>query len=251
MIVRLLTELDALLDTRHGVIDNLDTQAAARLITNPAYYTRLIDHMEPLCGIPEASYQEAWQHRNANDLSHSSVTPLAEFLHCQVMTLESKQGMDPTLEGIELVVNLYPYQLTAAEERAVGLAILSMIGHKTPVRFVFLSPSELTPAMVRKEYAVLALYNHHAWLRAHEAYMVTHGMPRVTLVAPKLCFEEVPAPEKQSLEIKGGKVDMWHAMEVLGAEVIGLSFMDVMFFSTALGQALLEPRQTASEPVQG
>lgn len=238
MIVRLLTELDAILDTRVGVMDRLDPEATVRLVKNPAYYTRQIDHFEPLCGIEEARFQDAWQRRCIDDLRHSSVTPIMEMLHCQILALETKHGMDPTLEGIELVVNLHPYQLSPEEETAIGQALVRMIGKRTPVRFVSLSPKELTPEMVRADYSGLVLYNHHDWMKLHQDYLTLRGIPRVTLVAPKLCYEKIPTAEEQNLEIDR-PMDMWSFVQIMASEAIGLEFLDVEQYCTAVGQAAL------------
>jgi hypothetical protein len=247
MIIRFLIELDAILDTRLGVMDNLDPEAAVRLIGNPAYYTRMIDHMEPLCGISEEAYQAAWKARSVNDLSHASVTPIVELIHCEVLALEAKQGLDPTLEGVELVINLYPYLVSADEEKAIGKAILSMIGSKSPVRFVRLSPKELSPEIVRRDYSGLFLYNHHDWLLTHGDELTRRGVPRVTLVAPKLCYGRVPSEEEQKLDVDK-PMDMWRFMELMSSELVGLAFQDVGHFSTALGQASLRRDSTTRTP---
>lgn len=241
--VRLLVEMDALLDTRVGVIDRMDPEAAVRLVSNPAYYTRQIDQFEPLCGIDEERYQAAWKARSVEDLKHASVTPIIDMLNFQLLDLERKYTLDPTLEGTELVVNLYPYRLSQAEEVAVGKAILRSVAQRTPVRFIFESPDKLTPELIRPQYSGLIFYNHHVWMQRHAESLTRMGIPQVTLVAPKLFHERIPTEEECHLDIDK-PMDIWEFTSIMATEAVGVEFLDVAQYCTALGLAALGHRHT-------
>jgi hypothetical protein len=248
--VSILIEIDALLDTRLAVMDRLDPEAAVRLASNPDYYTRMIDHMEPLCGIDEATYQEAWNKRSFEDLKHALATPMVDFLHYQALDLARKVKLEPTVEGAEYVINLFPYRIPLPDETALHNALSQRFGHAVPIKLVFLSPKEIEPLQVRSKYAGLVFYNHHLWIRTHQEVLTKIGIPQITLVVPKLCYEKVPTEEEQKLDIDR-PMDIWTFTAKMSAEAFGTEFMEVEMYCSYLGKvALLRAEQEAKASVE-
>lgn len=240
-VLRLLTELDALLDTRLGVLEGISVEAATAVAQNPAYYTRSVDNFESLCDVPHAVWTYAWTKRSVKDLRVSQVTPIAAMLHYQLLELERKLALDPTLSGIELEVNCFPYQLSSEEKTVFALSIAQTIGRKTPIRMIYVPWNEMNPLHVRSYYSGLVLYNHNDWLKHNHTALIRIGLPQVTLVAPKLYYQPISANDESRLE--GDKeINVWKMLTTMYAEVVGLEFLDVVNYCNALGGQLLVER---------
>lgn len=236
-IIRLLTELDALMDTRLGLMDTLDPQSAVRLVSNPDYFTRTEDRFEKLCGFPDAVYQEAWKQRTVDALRHSLISPSVDLVHFSVAEIEHRSLTDPATQGCELDVNTYPYLLTEEEQRGVMEALLLRIGINAPIRLLYEPPSFFTPELIRKRYAGMILYNHNAWLEAQgeKLFAGVMGIPNVTLVAPKLAKDTMPDPAMYDFKAHGVKrdIDPFDASAHVLSQFIHLEFVDVGHFCLA------------------
>ena len=235
MILRLLTELDALLDTRVGLIDTLNGEWAAALIDNPAYYTRVQDKFEALCGVPQALYEAAWDARDARILPHSLVTVASDLVNYGLLQIEHQAIQDPEIHGAALDVNLWPYVLSEAEQQALLVALAQCLGYRAPIALLCEPWSAFTPERVRSTYAGMILYNHNDWFKAQAERLNVQGIPQVTLVAPALAYRGIPTDEALTFEFKG-KINPYEATEYAMVEKIGLEYVDVSNYCIAIPQ---------------
>lgn len=231
MIGKVLTHLDALLDTRLGTLDRLDSVAALKAFKNPAYYTRSVDRFAPICGIDDTLYQGLWEARDTETLKHSLHTPVTDLLHYGLVRMERDAITDPTLDGVLLEVNVYPYQLTQAETHAFALAIAQCAGVHAGVRMIDESWQDLTVERCR-DYNAMVLYDHHSWFKHHWETLIKRGMPQVSMIVPKLYLDQPIAPEM--LRVEGiGEVDPWEQGRIPMLEYVGLEFVDVQHYCIA------------------
>lgn len=236
MILRLLTELDALLDTRAGLMDLLSPEHAVKLISNPAYYERDTDDFEALCGFPNDVYRHAWKNRTSEVLKHSLNTPAVDLVHYGLVEAERRSVNDPTISYVAVDINEYPYKLTEAERRAFAQALVRVLGVKSVIRMIYAPPAAITPEKIRDEngepYSGMILYNHVAWFQAHWERLLQVSIPRVTLVAPKL-WPEKPLDD-YDLTVEGmGRVDPWHQATAPLLQHIGLEYVEVRHYCIA------------------
>lgn len=231
--IRLLTELDALLDTRLATVDKLDPEAAVRLVANPTYFERIRDDFEPLCGIEEAAYQAAWKTRDVETLQHALVCPTIDLVHFALLDLERRAITDPAITGVALDVNVWPYQLTEAEAHDIALAIAQRAGYRSPIRLLCQPMAYFTPSLIKDQYAGLIFYNHNEWFTCHaEELLLQVGIPQVTLVAPKLVNDRLPTDEEldYGTEVKR---DAYEITSFMMTPHVGLEYVDVLHYCVA------------------
>jgi hypothetical protein len=231
-VVRFLVELDAIQDTRLGLMDLLDPEAAVRLVANPDYFTRVIDKFEPLCGMDDDIFQEAWKKRTKEVLKHSINTLVLDMIHYQVVEVEYRSVDDPTLAGALVDVNIYPYQLDRDEQTGLLMALAQRIGTQAQIRLVNQPPRYYTPALVKQEYYAMVLYNHNEWFAAHQAELFSDmgvKMPGVTLYAPQLVRSEMPPAELQDFTKHGFRKDVgvFDVMARGMAGLVGLEYLPI------------------------
>lgn len=239
-LVRLLTELDAILDTRLSVVMQLDDEASVRLISNPAYYERAQDLMEPLCGIDEARYQAAWLARDKSALMGAMVCNSLDLVNYAMREIEHRSITDPETDGAALDVNVYPYKLTDEEKRMYALSIAELVGYKCQVRMIDEPWGALTPAVIRERYAGMILYNYAEWMGAVSEKLFVLGIPRVTMVAPML-VKELPTEARLAELSEQAKTAMtpWRIGTYSVIQYVGLEYVETCHFCTVQGFALL------------
>lgn len=232
-VIRLMVELEAVLDTRLGTVDKLDPEAAVRLVANPAYFERTKDEFEPLCGIDEKTYQAAWAARDIETLQHSLVCPAIDLVHYSLLDLERRSIVDPGITGVALDVNVWPYRLTDGEAHDIALAIAQRAGYQAPIRMMCEPPAFFSPTHVKEHYAGMILYNHNAWFREHaDELLMRVGIPQVTMVAPKLVHDRMPTEEELDFKTEK-KRDAYEITSFIMTPHVGLEYVDVLHFCVA------------------
>lgn len=236
-IIKFLVELDAILDTRVGLMDTLDPESAVKLVANPKYYERQVDKFEPLCGMDDDIWKQAWKTRGIETLKHSLNSPTIDLLHYMVTEVEFRAVEDPTLTGAMVDLNIYPYKLSPEEREALAMAVAQRVGVNAPIR-IYNQPAEyFTPNLVRTEYYAMLMYDHNAWFKAHqrELFATELGIPAVTMYAPKLALEEMPPPELCDFTKHGARpgIDIFEAVAHGLQQYITLEYLPINHYCLA------------------
>jgi hypothetical protein len=235
-VIGFLVEIDAILDTRLGMMDVLHPESAVRLVQNRNYFHRLTDKFEGLCGFPDLSFRAAWKGRTKDVLLHSLNTPSLDLLHFSVMEAEHKAATHPMYSGVRIDVNVYPYDLTMEERECMAASIAQRAGWKAPIRIIRQPPYFFHPQMVKEDYSVMMLYNYREWLEIHkEALTGFHRMPGVTLFLPRLQPEERIPSEIGDFRRLGARqpVDIFEAVTYACTEFVSLEFIPINHFCIA------------------
>lgn len=236
-VVRLFSELDAVLDTRLGTLAKLDSKRAYDTLESGMYFDRSWDHF-PLFN--QAEYEDAYAKRDELTLAHAILTNVVVGLHEMCLQLRNQAMTTPHHDLVEVVINCWPYQLDEAKRERIGLAMAHHLKSADHVRVVSLSPEELTPRMVRDDYAGLVLYDYDKWTSAHwtpeTMRMYVQGgkqmvlCPDTKLIAPAIWFKEPPS-ERELLEIQREKLPHpFECMQKAMQTIIDLDLVDIRFF---------------------
>lgn len=230
---RIHVQLDALLDTRLGLMAILDPQGAVKMATSEDYFARVNDDFSKYSTITDAAFKEAWEQRKAEVLRHSIKTHIPIMLHELITRLEIQEETTPFHQSPELEINVWPYtDLTEEEREAIRLAVLYHGGIQTIPEIVCFPPQELTPRKIKREYSGLVLYDLRDWLQHHLQDFVKCPCPTVTVLAPAL-FAGTPPDVDQIVddpEFRSG-VSAFSMTELACIEFFQLNLLDVKYFS--------------------
>ena len=233
---KVLIEVDALLDTRRGVMFGLDIEAGKALLT-PAYYDRPFDNFTSFQSIvSHEQYKEAYAKRSVADLKNSKVTYMHFFLGELVRKLEENHRFNrDSAETVEVIVNTYPYVLSEEEQHVLAIAVGARLGVITPVTTTYIPLDKLDIRYINsQEYTAVVLYNFNEWakLNLEKLEDKPDNAPGVTLFVPALFDADQPLPKHEDLvDDKGNEMDPFALMASFFAEVIGISFLPVNFYS--------------------
>uniref|UniRef100_A0AB39CD99 Uncharacterized protein n=1 Tax=Pseudomonas phage RVTF4 TaxID=3236931 RepID=A0AB39CD99_9VIRU len=246
MIRRIMISLDALLDTRLGVISNIDSDAAKHLVSSLTYWERNYDDWYKLTGgrVPNEVFQKAWAERGGENtrrtLDACFESGLSPFIYqCLAEAdINMMSGMTPIEEEIGLAINIYPYDLSFQEKQELINIMQLKYGTELPVMVVSHSLEEMSPELLSSGYGMLVLYDFAEWFKIHHVAIVATLMSDFVVVHPKL-FDRDPSElslEQQKHEFLMFRLATQHNMDI--------NYIDAGYFS------LVNPRFSSNpEPL--
>jgi hypothetical protein len=229
----ILVELDALLDTRLPTLSLISSKAGLECAQDPRYYDRVIDDFEPICGITKDAFRALYQKRDAEIMRSATITEMPFILNDLVSKLELETLDTPFVSRVIVEVNIYPYTLDEEERDLIALAVMARCGGGTEVRCVRFAANVLTPAVVRERYSGLILYNFRDWMQCHLEAFISVKMPRVSVLAPALYHDVVPADNVFVEDGIAGHITAFQLSEVGCVELFALSLLPAVNFSMA------------------
>lgn len=182
---RLLLSLDDLLDTRAGVLCDLNPKLVAELLLDPAYAERIIDVFK---GFNRDDFDKRYKERDKKVLSLSTSTKVGVIIFDFVQrvvnrNLESPFSMDPVVH-----INMYPYNLSDKEQSYIKAAVLTKLPLKPQIEFINLSLEQITPQLLKENYKTAIMYHFWDWIevQSKNENIKKCPLPDFTIFAPML-----------------------------------------------------------------
>lgn len=218
----LLLELDVLLDTRLAILASMPEDALKQALSKD-YHNRLIDRF---VGVNNELFTKLYEQRDKKVLANALVTPIARML---------KEFAQKTLKQIittpfhyqpKIILNIYPYKLEEQEITVLINSIVTITSGLADVEVIDKSYEELTPGYLKKNVAIIVLYEYYKWIEAHSASNILRKSrcPEVTMLGPKIYFK---VPEKADYDVE----EAFQEMEEWVGPFIGLKLMPIENFS--------------------
>ena len=221
----LYVDIDALFDTRAGTLASYGMEKAAIAIGS-SYYTRQLDAFE---GIDMDDFSARYARRDRQVLYESLTTPIARqiqrFVHQTTMAaINSPYQRDPLI-----VLNTYPYVLTAEEEQIQILGLRAITKNQADIELIHEPLDVITPRYVKDRFVRMIMYAYWDWLEIHSVTkaLADSRCQTVSLLAPQLMRS------KEALQKLRG-VDAYNAIEEITSRFIQLCLLPVSEFCVDL-----------------
>ena len=226
-----LVEIDALLDTRLTTLGLISPQAGFECARDPRYFDRVIDDFEPICGVTLEAFRNVYRNRDVEVLKAATITEMAFILQDLVLKLERETLDTPFCSRVIVEVNIFPYKLDEEERDILALAVMARCGLETEVRCVRIPPQALQPAVVKERYSGMVIYNFRDWMEHHVQAFETVKMPQVSILAPALFYNVVPADDAFVEDGVAEYITAFQLSEVGCIELFALSLLPAANFS--------------------
>jgi hypothetical protein len=243
-----LVELDAILDTRLPVMGLIASQAALDASKDDRYFNRLIDDFSEINGIGKDAFRQVYLKRDADVARASVITEIPFILNELVTHLEQEARDTPFLKQVQVEVNVYPYEFDAEERDMIALAVMSRCGIETEVKCIRIPPAHLTPQFCKGRYSGLILYNFRDWMEHHLEGFKHVKMPRVSVMAPALYYDVVPADDAFVGDGLSEHITAFQLSEVGCIELFALSLLPASNFSMARIPGHYQPKPQPQAP---
>ena len=234
----MLIDLDALLDTRTGVLFEIDPEEAIRIL-NAGWTTRDSDELEPYSNvITTEQFNEAYENRSKTTLANSRPTNVLKRLAPELKKLIINRAQtNSRLDDYCLVINLFPYNLSDDDAKQIQLAVAETLGENTPVRVVnYLPTSTSLSNLQMREFTDYITYDIQGWIEREFGGVKTASdfisVPEIAIWGPTLskkkgAHEELISTEPELSE----KDDPWEFLKVTFGPFVNLNWMEVSDFS--------------------
>jgi hypothetical protein len=217
--------IDSLLDTVLGTLSKLAGPDAALAALKAGYLDQSADLFPDI--MEDADFRQGYAERDVKTLQHSVPTRWLFDLGGLMSSLFEQSLVRPYYSEFVLTINLFPYQLSNAEQVAIRRAVQYWTGPQTRVSLAHLSPEDLTPQYVKTHFACLVDRDPYTWLNVQAKAFESARCPDVTFIAPAI-YHQAP-PSKETLATLDPKV--------------GSPFASMLFLTKPLVDlALVKPR---------
>lgn len=230
---KLMIELDTLLDTRIGTVNRFYPEYVEALL-NADYRNRKSDQLEKLVpDIKQHWFNVAYSARDVETLKHSKITPMVVALTNITKELERLAVDTPIGEGVEIDLNIYPYQLSPGEIDMIKLCIAHYSALTAKIEVISQPMSYFTPSILKAQYGGIVIYNLADWLNLHAEALLSCKIPGVSIFAPRRYAVDDWEPTKEDLSFMpdGVPQDIFAFAEEGMLEYIGLFIWDMRMFS--------------------
>lgn len=182
--------LDALFDLRQGTLNCISPAFAAEVTSSEKYFTRDLDlfETEEMGALSHEIYKNVFTQNKNLILRNSMMTKILPFVHSLFREFFKQAINTPFLSGVELEINTYPFLLSPLEENTILECVVSHIGVNYSISLVNLSPSALSPDVIRENYVAVIMYDYVEWFNTHGATVAKIPMREVGFYLPKLFF---------------------------------------------------------------
>lgn len=187
---RLLIGLDVLLDTRLATLNRLNPEYPKKVL-GANYGRRMGDFWEDyIPNFPREDYNKLWENRDDETLKQSGPTAyIARMMEDSAIMVEASAN-HPHVDGVEIVINTYPYYLTDEKRDELKEIIHEFCSAQVSVKITRIPLEELTPKRIRGNYVQFVLYSFDEWFKLHHEELLANPMPSVVCVAPALFFNK-------------------------------------------------------------
>ena len=243
---RLLVELDMLLDTRIATVLLMNPTAALELLS-PAYRNRRSDELGELTKhITTEDFEKAYAQRSVETLRVARATPMALMFGRVVRDLLKELTNTPRFDGVDVEVNVWPYQLSEQERVDIVTCVMAHINFPIQVKAVSIHPNELTFKRIDAEqWTAIFLYNFRQWAEYHvERYSETDpSLASRSMIIPELLKtvkEELPKEDTKAPS--GEALTPFNALRMMMSPIIAIQYVPVEMVS------ILEIPEVGIEP---
>jgi hypothetical protein len=227
VIRRILLDIDALLDTRLGLLSQLNSEVATRVVQSNAYWERDYTDWERLTrgGVTNAAFEAAWVKRDIETARQSIMTGIIPVLMRVMAEYDQNMRDGVVTDDLALEVNLHPYEFNDEETEELTEILKGVFYQDLTVTFCSRPLEELTPVVLNEHYSAVVLFDFNRWIKHHCLSLGETRCKGLSFIVPRL-FEKDPSQlslERKQEEIMGFR--LWFV------ELFEVEFIDAEWFS--------------------
>lgn len=197
---RYLVDIDALMDTRYGLVKTNQPEALEKLELD-AYRKRYTNVWAQIVGIED--WSKKYKERNISALHNAEPTELLLGLKMLILEDIANIAMSTPYETPKLTINMWPYtELTNDELEAFRLHF-SDFYNEVIVDIVTIPHDQLTPGKLNMMWDVWFMFDWFGWLPLHIHSFQDKRVPQFVIHMPTILSDEVSVEVLDGIEKDG------------------------------------------------
>lgn len=228
--IKVLVDLDAIMDTRLAVAERLKPGLAVELMSLE-WDSRTTDSLIwTTGGFTAAEYKEAYGRRDHVDLQNSFRTGLLTFVFDELKETIYTGDVERGTIDYGLHINTYPYVLSKSEAVELEGIVRILVPAAKHVELEYIKPYRISNTwLLANEYTHYYTYDINLWLKKHIAELITNPTPRITVIGPQLREGDIEQLDDREREL-AMVITPWEAMEHSLSLYCVLRYIDIEWF---------------------
>lgn len=228
MAARIYVDIQSLLDIRQSaLIELMGVEKTIEYVASEAYGFRQLDEFP----VDMEAFRALISDTSGKVFKHATVTYIEIVLKSKLNTLEKRNAFNQTSEMAEVIVNIFPYQLSTEQAEKLRDGIFIKLDRACKVTVVCEPLSVWTPAYMKAAglYAFL-MYSFSDWLNTHKSRLETTDLREIQMYFAAIGSKPLEKEEIRHFTKLGFK-DIFSYMEYLLAAVTKISFLPPLFYT--------------------
>lgn len=229
---RIYIDLDTLLDTRLGVLNTINPEAAQRLMRSEDYWDRENDDWTKLTGglVTTEQFNEAWQNRSgcsAEVINGSILSNIQPFV-MRILTedlINRANQMGDEIDDVGITINVSPYMLSLDEKEDMRDIAEYLFGASTHYEIIDIPIEHVTVGLLADKFAAAITYNFLEWIRLHYEDLGRARLNCFNFIGPRIFEQDV---SKMSIDEKKTVLDVFRLQYLMHMD---FEFIDARHFS--------------------
>ena len=240
-------DIASLFDLRHSALHHLlGPERSTEIVTSQTYNLREIDHFPE---VDPALFAQYLQSSDLRMLEHAPMSYLQVAAASKVANIERRNTFMSETRRPEVVLNLYPFDLTQAQCTLLQNALFIKLGQCCLVTLIKEHPKTLTPHYLKNSgFIACFMYDLHSWLTYHAKAIEAADLREVLMYFAPI-YKEQPTKEEIQIFTKLGFKDVFSYTEYLMTGRMQLNFLPVFMYSSLVtATVFLEAHHQALSP---
>lgn len=239
---KIYVDIESLFDLRQAVLYQLcEKDKLIAYLNSDEYNLRSMDRFSI---VDQAQYDKLYNERDKSIIPYSVITYILNSLKSKIDTLEKRNAYFKENTEAEIILNIYPFKLTAKEAETFQNLLFIKLETSAIVTIVSMSSLELSPYFIKNSRIVSCfIYNFKDWMNIHSDTIESIKLTETIMYFPALHYDD--HSEDDLKKIKGlGFKDMFAYVEFLLASVASINFLPVIFYSNLITSSLYVEKYT-------
>lgn len=230
---KIYVDLFSLFDMRQGILSTLckDDDKLIEYLMSDEYNNREVDDFTSL-GITKNRYDHAVRNITKQMLSNTTITYIMNNLSNKLSNNSKINASKATNFESELIVNIYPLELTLKEQNQLKNMLFISLGVKSLISIIYMNNKSIHPSYLDgNNISIAYIYDLSDWLNHHLEYIKDNTMTNCSIHSPTLSKLKRSDLDTEELK-KLGDSDQFSYLELILSPRVRLVFVPVLYYTS-------------------
>lgn len=234
---KIYVDIESLLDLRQGILFEIvdDKEALIEFLLSGEYNYRDVDSF-PI--VLDEDYKEAHSKMSKSILPASALSHIIAPVRNKILSMEKMADMFTENKRIEIVLNVYPLDLTHEEKDHIRNLLFVKLQTECIITITDMQPKQLSPTFLKQSsFMSVFMYDFPTWINLHSKQLEVVDIKETSMYFPAL-QQQAPSKEDMKAVKETGFTDMFYYTEFLLSRFLNVSFLPVVFYSNLVTTAV-------------
>lgn len=234
---KIYVDIESLLDIRQAILSKLmNPKDLIDFVNTEEYNFRTTDNFAK---VNMAEYEEIYKAPTLDLLQRSTVTFIVNTIRTKLMNLEKRNALYSETKKPEIMLNIYPFEMTQAQADAFQNLLFIKLGSCCLVSIINKPIEEVGPYFINTmNFTACFIYRVSRWIEHHTDTLNNIKLPDTLIYFPAIYKVEEDKKELDKLRKLGFK-DVFGYLEFLLSSAVNINFLPIVFYNNIVTSSIL------------